>query len=359
MATKTDDFTKAAQAKTKEDVDAQDTRTKLYQSLGYTYGQQMDESDKAYDKEISQQANAALARGMGRSSYALQTQANLQNQKAEARNKLGQALIADYQNRVTQIDEAEAAREFQKSEREAQQAWQSSENALARAFQTSEREAQQAYSTGEREAQQAYSTSEREASQKYSTAERFAQQEWQAGQSALERAQNQAQFEAQLAYQREQLAQNQSQFEIQQAFQEKQWAAQQDQWKQEFNYTQMSDSQKIAYNYIVAAAAQGGDVSDALLKQAGISREDYNAMKTKATSITAGTTKKTPEEPTTPAPTDSDLEKAVAAITSANSTVTGSVVTAAQGVTAGPYVKPTTKTTTGGKAPNNKVTMVK
>lgn len=337
-ATKTDDFTKAAQAKTKEDVDAQDTRTKLYQSLGYTYGQQMDESDKAYDKEISQQANAALARGMGRSSYALQTQANLQNQKAEARNKLGQALIADYQNRVTQIDEAEAAREFQKSEREAQQAWQSSENALARAFQTSEREAQQAYSTGEREAQQAYSTSEREASQKYSTAERLAQQEWQAGQSALERAQNQAQFEAQLAYQREQLAQNQSQFEIQQAFQEKQWAAQQDQWKQEFNYTQMSDSQKIAYNYIVAAAAQGGDVSDALLKQAGISREDYNAMKTKATSITAGTTNKPAAEEETTVPTDADL------IAKVSKAVTGGV-SAVQGVTAGPYVKPTINST--------------
>lgn len=320
MATnKTDDFTKAAQAKTKEDVDAQDTRTKLYQSLAFTYGRQMDESDKAYDKEVSRQANAALARGMGRSSYALQTQANLQNQKAEARNKLGEALIADYQNRVTQIDEAEAAREFQKSERLAQQEWQAGENALARAFQTSEREAQQKYSTGEREAQQ-----------KYSTAERLAQQEWQAGQSALERAQNQAQFDAQLAYQREQLAQNQTQFNIQQAFNEKQWAAQQEQWKSEFEYTKMSDSQKIAYNYIVAAAAQGGDVSDALLQQAGISREDYNAMKTKAATYSGtGTTKKNTDAEEKPVMTDDELERIVGA--------TGGIIGAntATGVVAG------------------------
>lgn len=337
------DYTRQPQATNQEEVDAQDTRTKLYQSLGYSYGRQQEESDKSYDQAISQQDRAALARGLGRSSYNLQTQANLQNQKVEARNKIGEAMIADYQSRVAQLDEAEAARKFQTSEREAQQAWQagenalnrafqtsereaqqkygtsereaqqawqSSESALARAFQTGEREAQQAYNTREREAQQAYGTSERVAQQAYNTAERLAQQNWQAGQSALERAQNQAQFDAQLAYQREQLAQNQTQFNIQQAFNERQWAAQQEQWKSEFEYNKMSDSQKIAYNYIVAAAAQGGDVSDALLQQAGISREDYNAMKQQAATYTAGTPKKTTtEEPEASAVSDDLLEK--------------------------------------------------
>ena len=99
-------------------------------------------TNRQYEKAISQQNRSALSRGMGRSSYALQTEANLRDQKAKARNQLGEALIADYQNRVSQLDEAEAARAFQREERLAQQEWQAGENALARAFQTSEREAQ-------------------------------------------------------------------------------------------------------------------------------------------------------------------------------------------------------------------------
>jgi hypothetical protein len=128
------------------------------------------------------------------------------------------------------------------------------------------------------------------------------------------------------------MAQNQTQFNIQQAFNEKQWEAQQAQWKQEYEYTKMSDSQKIAYNYIVAAAAQGGDVSDALLQQAGISREDYNAMKQQAATYSGGgTTKKAADDTGTPAPTDATLDemvkKALAsnAVNTAKGTVAGGV----------------------------------
>jgi len=244
MATKLDDFTKEKQATTQEEVDAQDARTRLYQSLGYTYGQQMEDSDKQYDKAISQQDRTAISHGMQRSSFNLQTQANLQNQKVEARNKLGAAMIADYQKQATDLEESAANRALQKEQ-----------------FQ---------------------------ATQDYNYAKLAQQKE-------LTEAQ---------------MAQNQTQFDIQQAFSEKQWEAQQAQWREEFDYNKMTDAQKIAYNYIVAAAEQGGDVSDELLARAGISREDYNAMKKQASSGGGGGsyTKKTETETEKPTATDSVLE---------------------------------------------------
>lgn len=239
MAT-TKDVTKEKQAKTVQDVNEQDSRTRLWQSLNTTYGHQMDESDKAYDTAISKQDNAQLARGMGRSSYAGQIRANMLNDKVTARNKLGEDLIADYQNRIGDIEKQENEeawrqkefeegqrqfnegqafqreqnelnRLFQTSEREAQQKWQAGENALGRAFTTAEREAQQRYQSGEnalnrafttseREAQQRYNTSEREAQQKYSTSERLAQQGWQSNENALNRAFTTSEREAQQRY---------------------------------------------------------------------------------------------------------------------------------------------------------------
>lgn len=261
MATKkqVDDVTQQKQATTKKEVEAQDSRTRLWQSLDYTYGQQRRDSDKKYADAVSDTNRQAQSRGMGRSSYSVQTAANLRQQGVDASNDIYSAQIADYQNRLGDIERQEAeeawkqkqfdeqvrqfnenqafqerqnqlAREFQTSERiagqayqtgerEAQQAYQSAEAALARQFQTSERAAQQAYSTSERIAQQNYNTSERlgqqafqstenatnrafqtaerEAQQKYNTGEREAQQAFQAGENALNRAQTQSQFEAQ------------------------------------------------------------------------------------------------------------------------------------------------------------------
>ena len=202
MATKKtleEDVTKNPQATTEGDVNGQDTATRLWQSLKNTYGNQMEESDKAYDKAISQQNNAMLARGMQRSSYGASISAGLLNQKNQARNRLGESLIASYQDRLSQLEEAEAARKFQADEAEKGRVWQSGENALSRAFTTSEREATQKYNTAEREATQLYNTSEREAQQKYNTAEREAQQlyntsereaqqSWQSSENALNRS---------------------------------------------------------------------------------------------------------------------------------------------------------------------------
>lgn len=253
------DPTTQKQATSQEDVNGQDSKTRLWQSLNYTYGRQREQSDKQYADAVSQTDRQAQARGMGRSSYNNQTLANLRQKGIEANNDIYAAQIADYQNRLTELESKEAeeawkqkqfdeqvrqfnenqafqerqnqlAREFQTSERlgqqayntgerEAQQAYQSAENALNRAFQSGEREAQQVYNTSERVATQAYNTSERlgqqayqsgenalnrafqtgerEAQQKYNTGEREAQQAFQAGENALNRAQSQSQFETQ------------------------------------------------------------------------------------------------------------------------------------------------------------------
>jgi hypothetical protein len=110
MATKKttiDDFTEAPQARTAEDVNNQDARTRLWQSLDYTYGQQRKQSDKQFAQAYSQADRQALSRGMGRSSYNNQVLANIRNQGIEANNNIYAAQIADYQNRIGQIEQQE------------------------------------------------------------------------------------------------------------------------------------------------------------------------------------------------------------------------------------------------------------
>lgn len=63
---------------------------------------------------------------------------------------------------------------------------------------------------------------------------------------------------------------------------QQQFQAQQDQWKQQFDYNKMTTEQQMAYNYIIQMLEKGDKPSDALLKQAGISRKDYEQMKTSA-----------------------------------------------------------------------------
>ena len=369
------DVTKEKQAKTVQDVNNQDARTRLWQSLNTTYTNQMDESDKAYDKAISQQNNAMLARGMGRSSYAGQIAANMYDDKNRARNKIGEALIADYQNRISDIEnqekederwerqfaetlkqnewqrgfqEAEAARQqgnwekdyaanradtawsqnFQTSQftyqqqrdKIADQQWQKEYNEQLRQFnenmayqkeraKVSDAQWEKTYNENLRQfnAQMAQQEAQFKANLQFQQSEAARQQgnweqeyaanradtAWTQAFQQSEAARNQSNWQAEYnanradtawsqAFQQSEAARNQSNFELQQAFAERQWEAQQEQWREQFDYSKMSDSQKLAYNYIVAAASNGGDVSDALLNQAGISRQDYNAMKAQA-----------------------------------------------------------------------------
>lgn len=110
MATKKltyEDFTQNPQATTVDDVNNQDARTRLWQSLDYTYGAQRRKSDEQYQQAYSQADRQALSRGMQRSSYNNQTLANINQKKLEASNDIYAAQIADYQNRIGQIEQQE------------------------------------------------------------------------------------------------------------------------------------------------------------------------------------------------------------------------------------------------------------
>lgn len=271
MATaETTDYTNQPQATTQEDVNNQDARTRLWQSLGYSYGRQREQSDKAYDQAYSQADRQALSRGMQRSSYNAQTLANINQQKIDAQNNIYANQIADYQNRLTELEQRE--QEADRWERQfAENQRQFDENL---GFQKSESERSQV--NWEKEF----------AAGREDTAWN---QQWQKEQAA----QAQSNWEKEYAAGREDAAWNkewqqkeadreqqnwQSQFD----FSKEQWQAQQDQWKQEFDYNKMSDDQKLAYNYVVSILGQGGDPSDDLLARAGLSRADANAMKTQA-----------------------------------------------------------------------------
>lgn len=292
-----EEFTKAPQAKTAEDVNNQDARTRLWQSLNTAYGQQMEESDKAYDKAISQQDNAMMARGMGRSSYAGQIRANMYNDKANARNRLGENLIADYQNRIGEIEAQEkederwnkqfaenqrqfnASQELTRSEnalnRQSQidlqkmnQEWQGTQNALNREHEMSMQEASQTFQTNLTKLQQAFQADESAKSRQAQKDLQLLQQEWSSkenklsrdAQEALQRlqieankAENAANRELQVTLQQmsqaftakenaANRAQNQSQFEAQLAETHQQNTIQNQQWQQQFNANQQQQT---------------------------------------------------------------------------------------------------------------------
>lgn len=230
------DFTNQAQAMDQADVDAQDSRSRLWQSMNYTYGSQRDEIAKNYDKAISQQDNAMLARGMQRSSYGAQIRSGLMNDSIEAQNDNYAAQIADYQNRIGQIEQQE--KEDERWERQ--------------------------------------------------YADQRADQQW---------SQNfqQSQFDYQKEQADKQMAYQQGRDAIEDAFRNKQFDTQVNQWKQEFDYNQKSNDQKIAFDIITAALAAGKDADDATLARAGISRAEYNSMK-KKTGGGGGRKKKTGDE---------------------------------------------------------------
>lgn len=94
-------------AKTKQDVENQDRRQRLWDSLDYSYGRQREESAKSFAQAYSQADRQMLGRGMQRSSYGAQTLANINKQGIDAQNDIYAAQIADYQNRLTDIENQE------------------------------------------------------------------------------------------------------------------------------------------------------------------------------------------------------------------------------------------------------------
>lgn len=103
-------------ARNQTDVNNMSARDRLWDSLNYSYGQKREESDKAYDRAISQQDRQLLSRGMQRSSYGMQTLGNMRQQKVDAQNTIYDQQIADYENRLKDIEDTEWQQAFQQKQ---------------------------------------------------------------------------------------------------------------------------------------------------------------------------------------------------------------------------------------------------
>ena len=103
-------------AKTRQDVDNMTRADRLYDSLNYTYGKKGEMLEQQYDKAFSQADRQALGRGMQRSSYNNQVLANINKQKIDALNDNQSAFIADYENRLGDIEEKEWEQNFQEKQ---------------------------------------------------------------------------------------------------------------------------------------------------------------------------------------------------------------------------------------------------
>lgn len=258
----------STEAKSKEDVDLMDKKQRLWDSLTYSYDKQKEQSDRSFNKAISQQDRALLGRGMQRSSYGMQTLGNLRQGQINAQNDIESAKIADYENRVYQLERDEIAddqweRQFAEGKR------QFDENM---GFQRSEAERQQ-------------------------------------GNWEKEFASNNEKWEKEFAF-------NTDKWQQEFAFSQKQFETQVAQWDKQFEYTKMSDEQKLNYNYVISILGQGGDPSDDMLAKAGLSRADANAMKAQVQqSSGGGGSKKTPtnpnQNPLNPQQLDADLTNAL------------------------------------------------
>ena len=315
-------------AKTKKEVEQQSAKDRLWDSLDYSYGQQREASDKAYDQARSQADRQAQSRGMQRSSYNGQTLANIDNQKIKAQNDIYNAQIADYQNRLTNIEQQEKEedrweRQFAENQRQyneqmaynrerasvADTQWQTqydanrSDTAWNQAFQQQQYDANrsdtawnQAFQREQYDASRADTAwnqsfqQQQYADSRSDTAwnQAFQREQYDANRSdtAWNQAFQQQQYadsrsdvDWQRAFQQQQYSDSRSDTAWQQNFSEQQWQAQQAQWREEFDYNKKTNDQKIAFEVITNAVANGKDVTDDILARAGISREDYNAMK--------------------------------------------------------------------------------
>lgn len=250
MARKVEDVTKEKQALTNEDVNAQDSKTRLWQSLSTTYGQRTEDSNKAYDQNIAAADRAAQQRGMGRSSYNLQTMANLGQEKATAADRINRELIADYQNRLSDLEAQERQEAFQREQFE----YQKERNDVA------DQQWQMQFDYGK----------ERDTV-------------------------GDTQWQMQFDYGKERDTVSDNQWQQQFDTSKDQWQQQFDygkdrdkvsdeQWQKSFDYQDKSNQQQIALQYINQMLQNGGTPSDDLLKQAGLSRKDYDQMKKKQSS---------------------------------------------------------------------------
>ena len=94
---------------TRKTIENQDARDRFWNSLESSYGQQVEKSNEEYNRAYSQAGNQMLSRGMHRSSYGAQVQANLRNQGIKAANDILTQRNNAYANQLYQIERDEVA----------------------------------------------------------------------------------------------------------------------------------------------------------------------------------------------------------------------------------------------------------
>lgn len=232
-------------ARTKSDVDNMTARDRLWDSLNYSYGKKRENSDEQFRQAYSQADRQMLSRGMQRSSYGAQTLANLDKQRVDAQNGIYDNQIADYENRLYQLERDEKAddqweRQFAEGQR------QYNENL---GFQRERAAAQ------DNQWQQSFN--------------------YQQGRDAEADRQWQKAFDAQQAQQAEANRQWQQTFNYQQSRD----TVSDQQWQKAFDQSNTNTDRQLAAGYVQQIIAMGNDPTDDLLARAGLSRADANAMK--------------------------------------------------------------------------------
>ena len=292
-------------------------------SIAGEYARQREESDAAYEKNKAAADIAALRRGMGRSSYNLQTMANIDTEKAKASQQISDK-------------EAEAAQQFGvqlASELRNNYQWETAQNYQRERDTWSDYYQQQSLNQNQQslnmQAQQ-NEIARQQADRNYNyqaSRDQVADQQWQQnfeyqqGRDAVADQQWNQNFEYQQGRDKVSDEQWNKNFEYQQGrdtvsdqqwqqtFEQNQKIADQNQQNTE---RQLSNTeQQIWLSYCQNAAQNGGTVTDEMLKKAGLTRKDYNAMKKKSKKSSSGgskggtTPQQTPQQTT---PTDSGLE---------------------------------------------------
>lgn len=209
-----------------------DKRARAWDSLSYSYGNMAEQSNANYAKQISQQNNSMLARGMQRSSYAGQIEAGLRSAQVKAANDIEAQKIAAYEERLGQIEQQE----------QEQANWEAQFNENKRQF------------------------DENLGLQKEQFAETKEQNAWNRTFQESESAREQSNTDRAYELQREQMS------------------IQQEQWKAEFDFNSKTQEQQYYANFVMSSIQAGNDPTDEMLAKAGLSRADANSMKAQVSS---------------------------------------------------------------------------
>lgn len=231
-------ITATTKARTKADVDEMSAQDRVWDSLDYSYGRKRDSSNEEFAKAYSQADRQLLGRGMQRSSYGAQTLANIDKQRIDASNDIWNQQIADYENRLYQIERDEKA----------DQQWQAQFDEGQRQFNENLGFQKERANVQDSQWQQNFDyTKER---------------------AGVQDAQWQAQFD---------FSKDQADLQAQQ------WQKQFDEGVRQFDASQGNQDRSLAYNYVTAMLAQGQMPTDDLLNRAGLSRDDAQRLMAQAT----------------------------------------------------------------------------